>query len=913
MPSSIAVLAYKPFGRDDPVGVATPVSSQLLLTCVHVLRAAGYPRQEGIGIRIRIDEQPEPRIVFASLLKCPWADGGDQWPTDEKLPPRLDVVALRLPEAMTGGVPAPRALDHSDAGAEMTAFGFPSDAPSGRQAGFKVAAMVDTRGLRQLNWKEGELPVDLGYSGGPVWDTKGAIVGMIVLRWRPDDTDHHSPPLGYMVPITAVSELFKRHVVSGLSVEPAILAKYKSARTLVDWTQDRLAENPYHKKRTTTLLPPTFAAGKVGQAPAEVLANIERLHSGEDDALVAFDQLGPAELSSGSDHYYIQAPGGAGKSFALYELVAASVASGTLPVLITAIEGGTAIEEALQRTSVDAKLDALFYACKSQVGFKFFQQAIKNDDPVLLIIDGLNEVPADADEIITLAGNTVANFGNVRVVIVDRMTLRREYPDVFRLATIAPLSLDIVRTAIPEFPTFDPDFQRLLRSPFFLDLFRESSDATLGKRTRTRILLAYIEWLLKDQQGVEHQVEEASRVLAEVAFEAYRAGGQNLTAEMFKKASGSFKLDPQLLTDSGLLRKNATPSSSFVFRHQLIHDCLASRYFIQERMVADTENLNILTLNRRSWDSLVLALEDSDSTRADELLIDIYDWDHGITLSCLVETRNDPNDALATAICAVLSEKLEDTFLHTRRRTQERVWALKRFLSTDGELSPAKTLEQIRGQEERFADKPLHQWWLVFTAEAATPELWSALVGTDPLAGWTAASALRRILLQTDESESKAILERLIIVYDALRNQARTREAGPIRWRIVHVMGRFKFATSQLMKIGFDSDENDDIRYGAFRELVEVAATTPEQEALQILNTIEATIDTASLSNRALSALRSCAILKERSSEEPRWWRDAYRPLLSKAMLLVQKSGEDYAMWEAQKERFDADERQKSI
>ena len=910
MPLSIAVLAYRPSGNDHPVGVATPVSSELLLTCVHVLRAAGYPRQEGVAIRIRIGQHSD--VCAAVLLKCPWVDGDTEWPADENLVPRLDVVALRLSKRVTDDVPAPRALDHSDAGAEMIASGFPSDAPTGRQAGFKVAAMLDSRGLRQLNWKEGELPVELGFSGGPVWDAKGATVGMIVLRWRPEDSDRHSAPLGYMLPLTAISELFKQHGVSGVSVESAILAKYKGARNLVSWVHTRLEENPYHKKRTTPLLPITFAVGKDDQTARDVFTNIERLHSGEDDALTTFDELPPAQLYSGQAplQYYLQAPGGTGKSSALYELVISSVAWGILPILVNAIEGGASIGKAFAGAGVEDQLKVLFNVCKSKVGFKYFQQACENSDPVLLIVDGLNEASADVDQIIALAVNTVANFDNVRLIIVDRLTPRQRYPESFRLATVAPLLSDDVQRAVPGFSKFEPDFQRLLRIPFFLDLFQESDDAKPGKRTR--ILLEYIGWLLKDPQGGNDDVEKCLRALAAIAFEAYRAGGQNLSGEMFRKAPGSLRLDPQLLAESGLLRKSAGVPT-YVFRHQLMHDYLASQHFLREQIAADPDNLNILTLSRRSWDSLVFALEGAEPARANELLIDIYDWDHGITLSCLVETRNDPSDALATAICAVLSEKLEDTFLHTRQRTEQRIWALKRFLGADGELSLAKTLEQIRGEEKRFIEKPLHQWWLAFTADTATPELWRALVGTDPLAGWSAAAALRRILLHANDSERNPIFERLMILYDALRNQAGLREPGPIRWRIVHVLGRFKSAVSQLMNIGFDQAENDDIRYGAFRELIEIAANSTNQDAVQILEAIGGKIDTAPLSKRALSALRSCAILHQRSSLEPSWWRDSYRPLLFKAMALAKNSDEDYAMWEAQKERFESDERQKSI
>jgi len=910
MMSPIAVLAFTPSGRDAPVGVATPVSSELLLTCVHVLRAGRYPRREGVQIRLRFGQQTE--ILQAKLLACPWVEDGPDWP-DEELPPGLDVVALHLPKPITSELPTARSLDRADAGAEMIAYGFPTDGAAGREARFRVAAMLDTRGLLQLNWRPGEFPVELGFSGGPVWDGKGSTVGMIVLRWRPDDSDRISPHMGFMVPLTAISDLFKQHSVTGFSIEPAVLAKYKGARKLVKWAKDRLDENPYHKRRKTALLPISFAVGKEKQARELVFTNIERLHSGDDNALLDFDQLTPAELCSGrgSDHYYVQAPGGSGKSFALYELVMASVAWGTLPVLINTVEGGASITRAFGESTVKEKLEALFDECVSMVGFDFFQKARENDDPVLLIIDGLNEASTDVDKIINLAVNTANNFANVRVVIVDRMTLRRDHGDFFRLATVAPLAADTVQPVIPDFAGSDADFQRLLRIPFFLDLFRESEDAKPGKRTR--ILQEYVGWLLKDQQGGQNQAaqaERALRALAKIAFEAYRGGGQTLTSEMFR--SVAVKLDPQWLADRGLLRKSSG-ASAFVFRHQLVHDFLASQHFLTERMDADTTNLNILTLSRRSWDALVLALEDLSAVEADKLLVDIYNWDHGVTLSCLVETRYDPNDALATAICAVLSEKLEDTFLHTRRRTQERVWALKRFLGTEGDLSLAVTLAQIRGAENRFLETPLHQWWLAFTAEAVTPELWRALIGVDPLAGWSAATAFRRILSQTDDPESAPVLELLLILYDALRNQAGPGMPGPIRWRIVHVLGRFRQAVSQLISIGCDSGENDDIRYGAFREVIEIAARSPSQEGARILAALAGNIGAAPVSTRALSAFRSCAILKERSSEEPGWWRDKYRPLLRKAMSLVQKSDGDYAMWEAQKERFEADERQKSI
>jgi hypothetical protein len=118
-----------------------------------------------------------------------------------------------------------------------------------------------------------------------------------------------------------------------------------------------------------------------------------------------------------------------------------------------------------------------------------------------------------------------------------------------------------------------------------------------------------------------------------------------------------------------------------------------------------------------------------------------------------------------------------------------------------------------------------------------------------------------------------------------------------------------------LTDVGFDFAENDDIRYGAFRELVEIAARAGKEKAEEIFTGIRVRIakDDEPLPKRVLNAFRSCAILKKQSSEEPDWWRDSYRPLLMKAMELIKSNEDDYSIWEAQKKRFETDDREISI
>jgi hypothetical protein len=767
MPIPLAVLRKNPDSQDRPVGTATVAGLNLILTCAHVMRAGGYERKEGEEVRIRFNGS-EP--TTARLLKCDWIDSSSSgWPINEKLPLSLDVVALTPTASVEGTISQLRALDRSDDRAAMKAFGFPPDTPDGRESRFTMGSLDDARGLRQIDWTPGAFTVKPGFSGGPVWDTSQVAVGIIVARWLPNADERFDPASAWMNPITSVADLFARHGIAGLKIQPAIVGRYPAAAKLVDWVEERLAENPYRSKRISPLLPIKIAVSPENANPRQAFAEIERLHSGEDDARQSFEMVSTGrliDLVNGS-HLYLQAPGGAGKSFAQYEAVLAAVNAGMLPVFISVVEAGAAIGRVFAASSVEDKLEALFQVCRSKVGYRVFKEANGNSSPILLILDGLNETSAEAGQMLDLAVNIAANFSTVRLIVGDRLTLRQNYPDSFRLATVAPVGIDQIEAAHPDFAAFTPEYKRLLRVPFFLDLVLESQG--LAHNTRREIILRYIGGLLGNQAGPEtHGNADANiAVLAAIAYEAYRDGEQLLRAKVFRDQL--VQLDPQRLAEAGLLRAGRT-SQTFVFRHQLLHDCLAAQHFHSNQLNPDETNLNILTLKRRSAEALVFVLEGGEPERSDEFITHIYDWDHGITLSCLVETRTNPQDALATAICAVLAEKLEDTFLHTRQRPQSRIWALRRFLGTE-DLSAENVLGQLRETKERFDVPLLRSWWPVFTAEQVTPVLWEALIGLEPMPGWSAAAAFRRLLARAPESARVETLERLTILYHALRNQ----------------------------------------------------------------------------------------------------------------------------------------------
>lgn len=118
------------------------------------------------------------------------------------------------------------------------------------------------------------------------------------------------------------------------------------------------------------------------------------------------------------------------------------------------------------------------------------------------------------------------------------------------------------------------------------------------------------------------------------------------------------------------------------FRHQLIQDALAAWQFARNHWLPEPKRLQTLTMNRQSYEALVIVIEDNPE-RSDEMLLGIYDWDYAAALSCLVDAGRNADDRLGTAICALVAVKLDEPFLHTRRIPERRRGTLQRCLGID--------------------------------------------------------------------------------------------------------------------------------------------------------------------------------------------------------------------------------------
>src|SRR5262249_10135666 len=158
----------------------------VLTTCAHVLRAGGYQRNSDEEVRLNVDGSE----CIGKLIDPMWIEpSGAVFPADIQIPAHMDVVVLRLEKMLESGAITLRSLDVSDAGGEVTTFGFPTKFPSGVSAKARLGVLNEARGLRQLTRIDGEHVIDHGFSGGAVWDAKGNVLGMIIARWLPEEND----------------------------------------------------------------------------------------------------------------------------------------------------------------------------------------------------------------------------------------------------------------------------------------------------------------------------------------------------------------------------------------------------------------------------------------------------------------------------------------------------------------------------------------------------------------------------------------------------------------------------------------------------------------------------------------------------------------------------------------------------
>ncbi|MFF9603607.1 trypsin-like peptidase domain-containing protein [Streptomyces sp. NPDC014684] len=180
-------------------GAGFLASGNVVITCAHVVRAAGSG--PGDRLRLRLPHLPEEPLVEGTILAGAWRE-----------PDAEDVAAVRLAEVPAGARAVPLGSAAGSSGHRVSSFGFPGQAPGGGHFGYGVAGDLlpaDATGpLLQLTDAN---DLTRGFSGGPVFDeVTGLVIGMVSAVVKPDPL-HRGLGIAYATPVETL-----RTVVPGL-------------------------------------------------------------------------------------------------------------------------------------------------------------------------------------------------------------------------------------------------------------------------------------------------------------------------------------------------------------------------------------------------------------------------------------------------------------------------------------------------------------------------------------------------------------------------------------------------------------------------------------------------------------------------------------------------------------------------
>ncbi|KQX65094.1 trypsin-like peptidase domain-containing protein [Streptomyces sp. Root1310] len=192
--------------HDVTAGTGFLVAHDLVITCAHVVRAAGG----GPGGRIELE--------FPHLPGAPRTAARVQaegWRT----PDAEDIAVLRVEEPATGAVPLALGSAEGCRGHRVRTFGFPANSPDSGRYGFCTAGDLipaggDTPALMQLTDAN---DLTSGFSGAPIVDeTTGLVIGMVTAI-TPQDTYFRGLDVAYATPTLSLREAWPRLSESQIS------------------------------------------------------------------------------------------------------------------------------------------------------------------------------------------------------------------------------------------------------------------------------------------------------------------------------------------------------------------------------------------------------------------------------------------------------------------------------------------------------------------------------------------------------------------------------------------------------------------------------------------------------------------------------------------------------------------------
>ncbi|WP_327317841.1 NACHT domain-containing protein [Streptomyces sp. NBC_01235] len=575
----------------------------------------------------------------------------------------------------------------------------------------------------------------------------------------------------------------------------------------------------------------------------------DQLISGQWDRVAPEEEL--AQLAIDSGRVLLSAEAGSGKTHLLARAgsSAAGGADNVIPIWIPLRD----LPSAIRSTAPESFVQALIGLSRPSV--KPVLTSSSEVPTLLLLADGLNEIPRELSQPALDALDELARrFPFISVIVTERLVRRPVPLDRWSLATVLPLSKAQVekfwsatqKVGRPSNATLE-----LFKNPFFLD---KATTFHLTDGSAAKMIESYFSKMAR--------VNDAGlNMLGEVCYASYsRERGM-----LIPLADFADRVEPSLfetLKENELVRT----SSTFVwFAHHLFHDFLASRHLVRHRSSWGPEAFDVVTTGAASFDSLRLAVDQiHDPVVADDFVRLVYDWNYFGAAYSLVPGR--VTREMQVELLAMLADKRWDPVAATVQAVTDALRlngsaTAKKMLAASSRTELFRVIEEVPSFNPSFI-----RWRTIFTfqdGEYVGADIVESLASNDPIEAWTLANVLRRCRLTT-EGEKK------------LLSIAR-HESSVTRWRVVHVLGLHPSRATAEVVESLIVDPDRWVRYGAVRALVEVAANTDDSSLRsQIVAWLGEQIAADSLDTKMLQEL--ARVLDVRP--QPLDWPQAVAPLV---------------------------------
>lgn len=840
--------------QGDALGVGVVVNQRIVLTCAHVVNVA-------LGHDINNNVRPTGTVLVNrpghSKVSAKVDAGEDAW-----IPPTAmlgDLCLLRLEQELRDPIKVARFKTYADpVGLQCRAMGFPPGWPidfaegsvSGRDGQLLVIRPDPTTLAVHSTQKSGLLLapqrppgiIHQSFSGSPV-EVDGWIIGIIgQARKLPSEAT------ALAIPVSLFPERIRK---DSALYRNAVEERYPHVSRVYAYAQQK--QSLYKpgrfdlRMRFCDLFSDVLNAHRTTRSPSRSQDGAP-LEGGYADGV----DLRPPELArvlATGPHptkrvspLLLHAPGGAGKSAFLYDFLRAASEDNLVPFVLDFSNDPKPLRE---NTGFFLKDWFRSYSGIGDVD-TLTQLAQRREAGMipLLVIDAFNQAEKNGAGILRDVVNLVnQELAGAILVVADRMTDRGAVMDQFRHAVIPPLSRSAFQLALRakhlDAVAQDEGWHPVLSSPLFLDLLLRLPAAPRVLPSRFDVLNEYF-------RKVCNFEKDELLSLSTFAYEAYaKFGRTSIPRRHINFAEPTAKK----VEIAGLLQD--LDADSVEFRHQILHDCLAALK-VASTTEADDKTLlsppafDALSLKSSSHDAIELAteaLQTPDKLLAlrsaplspRSFLTHVYDWNYWITLQCIASFDRRGQSPIPSwmrhAFYALNLEKRFDPFLHTAARAERLLELLPsnagaEYVTPDARALLAKVRAIILGALED-SDLPhaearyCRDWLDLYTRETPFSDDELRLLWADPFVSWTAANVLRRLPSRSD------LTAQVMRHYESARaTDGFTAKATAFRWRLVHVLGRGIATNSDLLvKVLFDSSEDNHVRYGAARSLLEFVVT----------------------------------------------------------------------------------------